>query len=319
MRKLYQRQTQSNRTRLERPFRFGRQRLYFGDCLDWLAERRPSSISAVITDPPYGLIEYAPEQQEKLRNGRGGVWRLPPSFDGTNRQALPRFTVLTGTDLSQLTIFFETLADALFRALKPGAHVFMASTPTMVARVGSAMEVGGFEQRGIIARTVRTFRGGDRPKNAEDEFSEVSTMPRSCWEPWLLFRKPIDQKTVADNLRIHGTGGLRRKTTETPFLDIIESGVTPDSERAIAPHPSVKPQHFLRQLVHASLPLGRGVILDPFAGSGSTLAACQALGAYGIGVERDQGYYTLAKSAIEELSTLDATPVHLIQEFLPGL
>jgi hypothetical protein len=42
------------------------------DCLNWLREQTGHSMEAVVTDPPYGLFEYSPAQQEKLRNGRGG-------------------------------------------------------------------------------------------------------------------------------------------------------------------------------------------------------------------------------------------------------
>ena len=77
----------------EQPFRFGRATLVHGDCFDWLAARADSSIHAVVTDPPYGLQEYTPKEQRKLRNGHGGVWRLPPSFDGHTRSPLPRLVV----------------------------------------------------------------------------------------------------------------------------------------------------------------------------------------------------------------------------------
>ena len=86
--------------------------------------------------------------------------------------------------------------------------------------------------------------------------------------------------------------------------DVIRSHPTHASERAIAPHPSLKPQSFLRQIVRASLPLGEGVVLDPFAGSGSTLAAAQALGYACIGLERDPVYVRLAKKAIPKLAAL---------------
>src|SRR5262245_51155903 len=56
--------------------------LYAGDCLAWMAIREPNSIHAIVTDPPYGLREYTEPEKEKLRRGRGGVWRIPPSFDG---------------------------------------------------------------------------------------------------------------------------------------------------------------------------------------------------------------------------------------------
>ena len=43
----------------------------------------------------------------------------------------------------------------------------------------------------------------------------------------------------------------------------------------------------MRQIVRAVLPLGEGVVLDPFAGAGSTLAAAEAVGYASIGVEKD--------------------------------
>ncbi|MGH3421826.1 MAG: hypothetical protein ACRDOD_19800, partial [Streptosporangiaceae bacterium] len=76
-------------------FSVGLSTWYEGDCLAWLRAREPNSLHAVCTDPPYGLVEYRPEQLEKRKNGTGGVWRIPPSFDGHSRSPLPRFTVLT--------------------------------------------------------------------------------------------------------------------------------------------------------------------------------------------------------------------------------
>ena len=69
----------------------------------------------------------------------------------------------------------------------------------------------------------------------------------------------------------------------------------------LAPHPSLKPQAFLRTLVRAVLPLGEGVVLDPFAGAGSTLAAAEALGYQSIGIEQDERYFAMAKEAIPKL------------------
>jgi DNA modification methylase len=274
------------------------------DCFDWLAHCEPSSIHGVVTDPPYGLLEYTEIEQKKLRNGRGGVWRIPPSFDGHRRGPLPRFTVLDDEDRKALYSFFKRLGEFLSRAAVPGANVVVASNPLLSHIVASAMSEGGLELRGHIVRLTMTMRGGDRPKNAHEEFGDVSVMPRSMWEPWVVLRKPLEGR-VQDNLRRWKTGGFRRISDDKPFGDVIESSPTRRSERDIADHPSLKPQEFLRKLVRAILPLGVGTVLDPFAGSGSTLAAANAVGYTSIGIERDQEYFRMAAKAIPALASLD--------------
>lgn len=282
-------------------FKFGATKLVHGDCLDWLRQQERNSIEAVVTDPPYGLVEYDSEQQQKLRDGKGGVWRIPPSFDGTKRAPLPRFTVLTPTDLEELSHFFLDWGKALLPVLVPGANVIVASNPLLSYLVASSLARAGLERRGEIVRLVMTMRGGDRPKAAHQEFNGVSVMPRSMWEPWLLFRKPIEGR-VQDNLRRWNTGGFRRPSEHRPFGDVISSAPTHKSERVLAPHPSLKPQAFLRALVRGVLPLGKGTVLDPFAGSGSTLAAAEAVGYHSVGIEKDSRYFELAKSSIPKLS-----------------
>jgi DNA modification methylase len=160
---------------------------------------------------------------------------------------------------------------------------------------------------GTIVRLVMTMRGGDRPKNAHKEFTHVSVMPRSMFEPWLVLRHPLDGR-VQDNLRKLKTGGFRRPSRERPFGNVIKSSPTPKIERQIASHPSLKPQAFLRALVRAALPLGQGIILDPFAGSGSTLAAANAVGYESIGIEKDTQYVTMARREIPKLGALVVQP-----------
>ena len=279
--------------------------IHHADAFAWLDEMPPCSIEAVVTDPPYGVVEYTPAQLAKRGNGRGGVWRLPPSFDGARRQPLPRFTALGPPERETVQAFFEALAGRLLRVLTPGAHVFVATNPVVSHLVYGPFVAAGFEKRGEIVRIVKTLRGGDRPKNAHGEFPGVSVMPRSSWEPWGLFRKPIEGR-VRDNLRKWGTGGLRRISEREPFRDVIECAPARGRERAIAPHPSLKPQRLMRQLVRASLPLGEGVVLDPFMGSGATIAAAAALGVRGIGLEIDEEFFGMAGRAIPELAALEA-------------
>jgi DNA modification methylase len=283
----------------------GQARLHNADCFEWLARQESASIHAVVTDPPYGLVEYTKKETTKLRAGKGGVWRIPPSFDGHQRAPLPRFTTLNDSDRLALHAFFLRFGAQVARVTVPGANVVIASNPLLAHIVADAMVQSGLELRGYIARQVMTMRGGDRPKNAHEEFDGVSVMPRSQWEPWVVLRNPLDGR-VQDNLRRWGTGGFRRPSEERPFGDLIRSHPTPASEKKIAPHPSLKPQAFMRQIVRAVLPLGTGVVLDPFMGGGSTLAAANAVGYNSQGVELDQQFYELAKSAVPRLAALPA-------------
>lgn len=271
--------------------------------MEWMDCQPAGHVHAIVTDPPYGLREYTADEKRKLRSKRGGVWRIPPSYDGCQRSPVPRFTVLTKADRAALTAFFASFAERAFRILVPGGHLFIASSPLLSHLVYMPLMAAGFEKRGEIIRLVQTLRGGDRPKNAHHEFPDVTVMPRSCWEPWGVFRKACEGR-VQDNLRKWRTGGLRRVSADAPFTDVIASAPTRSEERRIAPHPSLKPQAFMRQLVRASLPFGEGLVLDPFMGAGSTIAAAVAVGYRSVGVESDSTFFDIAVEGIPQLSEL---------------
>lgn len=283
----------------------GRSRILHADCFEWLGRIPENSLHAIITDPPYGVKEYDFDQLEKRAVGVGGIWRIPPSFDGHTRAPLPRFTALNDKERALLRRFFVEWAKLAVRALRPGGHVMIAGNAFLSQIVFQSLTEGGLEFRGEIVRLVRTLRGGDRPKNAEEEFPDVCSMPRGCYEPWGLLRKPLPPKMkVSDCLHEYQTGGLRRRADGKPFSDVILSERTPKRERTIANHPSIKPQSLMRQLVVAALPLGQGVIADPFLGSGSTVAAAEAMGLQCIGVERFADYYEMALQGIPKLAAL---------------
>ena len=276
------------------------------DCFQYMPGIEENSIAAIITDPPYGVKEYTSVEMDKKRHGTGGIWRIPQCFDGHKRQPVPRFSVINDDAKERKNVydFFTKFAGLAYRVLAPGGHLFIASTPLLSDIVSIAMRQIGFERRGEIIRTVCTLRGGDRPKGAEREFEDTSVIPRGLWEPWGLYRKPLAEKTVAVNLRVWNTGALRREQPHLPFSDIIPSGKTPANERQIVNHPSLKPQKFMRKLVYAALPIGKGTILDPFAGSGATLAAAEYFAYDSIGIEINEDFYAAGEIAIPQLTAL---------------
>lgn len=285
--------------------RIGKSMIVHADCFDWLSHIPENSLHGIVTDPPYGVKEYEVDQLEKMASGQGGIWRIPPSFDGHTRSPLPRFTALSKKERIAVSIFFRDWAELVLKALRPGGHIFIATNAFISQLLYQALVDSGLEFRGEVIRLVMTLRGGDRPKNAEEEFPDVCSMPRGCFEPWGMFRKPmLPGMKVSDCLKEYGTGGLSRRPDGSQFFDVIESERTSQKERLIADHPSLKPQSFLRQLVHAVLPLGEGVIADPFMGSGSTVAAAEAMGLKSVGIERYANYYNSAEKNIRGLAAL---------------
>src|SRR5207237_10432396 len=115
-----------------------------------------------------------------------------------------------------------------------------------------------------------------------------------------------DDRSGVENRRQWKCGPLGRTAAHQPFRDVIEASPTRQRRREIAPHPSLKPQAFLRKIVRAALPLSEGVILGPFAGAGSTLAACEHVGCTSIGVEMDERYGEIARTAIPQLAAYPA-------------
>jgi site-specific DNA-methyltransferase (adenine-specific) len=275
------------------------------DCFEWLCRVPENTIHAVVTDPPYGVKEFDAHELEKRATGKGGVWRIPPSFDGSVRAPLPRFTAHSEQELQRLRMFFEDWSRLVLRVLRPGGHVFIATSSIVAPLLYESMRKGGLEFRAQILRTVRTLRGGDRPKNAHEEFPNVCVLPKGCYEPWGLFRKPLSPgMKVSDCLREFQTGGLRRLANGNPFEDLIQSERTPVREKQIAGHPSLKPQSLMRLIVYAALPLGTGVVVDTFMGAGSTVAAAEAVGVRAIGIERSPEYFNLASVAVSRLRAL---------------
>jgi site-specific DNA-methyltransferase (adenine-specific) len=113
-------------------------------------------------------------------------------------------------------------------------------------------------------------------------------------------------------------GGNRTRRASGPHLGKIGAGVYVDdgtrmarsvlyakSMQRSAIHPTEKPvKGLLEHLVYYSAPVG-GLVVDPFAGSGSTLVAARELGRRAVGVEASEEY---CEAAAKRLSAIDAQP-----------
>lgn len=85
-------------------------------------------------------------------------------------------------------------------------------------------------------------------------------------------------------------------------------------------HPTLKSQKLMRHLVRLVTP-PKGVVLDPFAGSGSTLVAAVTEGFRFIGVERNDDFVEIALARVRSSTGTEAEVLELkefLDEFLPS-
>jgi site-specific DNA-methyltransferase (adenine-specific) len=95
----------------------------------------------------------------------------------------------------------ETWA-AVWRVLKPGAHLVAFSGTRTYHRMACAIEDAGFEIRDQLA----WIYGSGFPKS-HNQPGGWGTALKPAWEPICLARKPL-QGTVAGNIASHGTGAI---------------------------------------------------------------------------------------------------------------
>jgi len=145
-------------------------------------------------------------------------------------------------------------------------------------------------------------------EEAEDKWTgwRVANL-RPLFEPILWFQKPYKTgSTLADNILNYDVGAWNEEallkynsygtyTTESTHSNII-SIASEKSDRGL--HETQKPLKLMELLV-ALVTTPKAIVLDPFAGSGTTCLAAKNLGRHYIGIEIDINY---ARTAIDRLA-----------------
>jgi len=351
----------------------GRVVLWLGDCLDVIP--RISNISAVVTDPPYGL-EFM---------GKGWDHGVPT-----------------------VGYWAEVL-----RVLKPGGHMLAFGGTRTYHRLTCAIEDAGFEihdclmwlygsgfPKSLNVSKALAKQGEDQ--DTVDQWQGYGTALKPAWEPIILARKK-PEGTIAKNVLAHSAGGLNIDGCRVGTDDVLvrpdisredntvlgkglgsgvqeepqgrwpanlvldeeagqmldeQSGVLKDgvavqrngggqkigtgrafhgSKGAVRDnvgyggeggasrffycskasqaertfnrsvenkHPTVKPIDLMRWLVRLVSSPTKGVILDPFMGSGSTGVAAVLEGAHFMGIERDEASFWTAVERIKHVGVL---------------
>jgi len=185
--------------------------ILLGDCLKLLKNLPDASISCVITDPPYGLGTREPTGEEIIAYLEGATLDTKGDFMGQNWSIPP------------VAVWKEC-----FRVLKPGGHLLSFGSTRTFDLISIGIRAAGFENRDTVASffgstTLAWIQSQGFPKSLSIEkamlkagvapdvaakWSGYGTSLKPSFEPILVFRKPIEEKTVAAQVLKTGMGGM---------------------------------------------------------------------------------------------------------------
>lgn len=234
-----------------------------GDCRDLMPSL--TNVDAVVTDPPYGQTSLA--------------WDVPVT------DWLP-------------------LADAM---LKPSGSVWIFGSlrslaPLVAAVDGREMQPWKFAQDIVWEKHNGSSFHNDRFRRVHEQAAQfyrgrwdgvyraVQTTPDATARTVRRKERPPHMGEIENSTYTSIDGGPR----------LMRSVLQVRSTHGHAIHQTQKPEGIIAPLVAYSTP-PRGVVVDPFMGSGTTLAVAKALGFIGIGIEKDP---EMARKAIKRLSQI---------------
>ena len=304
--------------REDRDFHNGRVQLLAGDCLARLDELDENSIDAVLTDPPYHLASIV----KRFATG------VPVKGETMLSRAYQRMSKgFMGHEWDGGQIAFEPATWAkVLRVLKPGGYMIAFAAAKNAHHMISAIEQGGFE----IRDQLLWLYGNGFPKSksmdeAGEEWQGWGSALKPAYEPMCLARKPLSESSLAKNLLRWGVGAInidscrisaqaaglgrwpanvlhdgsellescfiasaQRDLQESP-LRFFYSTKAKTQERHGSQHPTVKPVALMRYGARMICPKG-GVLLDPFAGTGTSGEAAVLEDMRAILIEREVQY-----------------------------
>ncbi|MHA1666930.1 MAG: DNA methyltransferase, partial [Candidatus Thorarchaeota archaeon] len=194
--------------------------------------------------------------------------------EGDCRGASKHYTaMLTETDnMNEESVeeLMRALVPELFRVMKPSSHIYMFFSFNMYTKLHAILEEAGF----ILAPVPLIW---DK-KRTTSAFMGYDYAP--CYEPILFACKPP-----------------RERRLTKPDRTILSYSTLHSSKKK---HPFQKPQPLLQKLVSQSSKFNE-VVLDPFAGSGSTLIAASTLKRSFIGFEINEKSFLVAQSYLGEV------------------
>ena len=238
--------------------------LHNTDCLTWMEAQPVACFDAIIADPPYMTTNLHFDKAPALDWAAwwAQAWRVvKPSG----------VVVLFAADLFTVDLILTQRANYRYRL------VWCKTMGT-----------------GFLDANRRPLRAHEDVLVFSQQPSETTYNPQR-WQAQKL--QNAQGKRVQSHYGAIAEQTLQQRSLDRHPLSFIHFGSEPTTGRQ---HPTQKPLDLMRWLVRTYTNPG-DTVLDCFAGSGSTLAACLMEGRNGVGCEMDSGYYAKATARLQAI------------------
>jgi site-specific DNA-methyltransferase (adenine-specific) len=255
------------------------------DAIEGMAVLQDNSVDVAIADPPYGAFSRQPSklpEGHKLA-GFGGAWQATSE----------KWDVVDPRDHLELAMRW---LDELKRVVSPTGSIWIHASYHNSGFVNVACQLLGLE---IINEVVWFKRNafpnlsGTRLTASHETLLWVHTGGRK--REYHFNYESIKSRDYVEDL-LKAPGKQMRTVWDIP-------NNKKKSELAAGKHPTQKPERLIQRLLDISAP-NEGVVLSPFAGSGTDLVVAMRNGLQGIGFETEPEYFELAKLRLQNESDL---------------
>jgi site-specific DNA-methyltransferase (adenine-specific) len=272
-----------------------------GDSIEVLQSIPDASVHLILSDIPYGI---GMDDWDVLHNntnsafmGSSPAQKRAGSVFRRRGKPINGWSEADGNIPKEYYEWCSRWATEWLRVLKPGGSALVFAGRRFAHRCTTALEDAGFNVRDLLSwiRPRATHRAqrlsivferrGDTDRAQDWDGWRVGNL-RPVFEPIIWCFKPY-RITIADNVIDHGVGAYNQVAFARYFrepdnaivcgMDVDEGGL----------HPAQKPLKLMRALVDLTTRPGH-LVLDPFAGSGSTVVAAKQLGRRYIGIEQER-------------------------------
>lgn len=240
--------------------------LYQGDALETLQKWEDKYFHATVTDPPYNIA----------RDRKGLAWAF--SSHVTIDSEWDRFTG------DEYEAFTAAWLKEVCRVTKENGNIFIFGSYHNIYTIGAI--AARMDLR--IVNSIIWAKPNAQPNITCRMFTESTEQVL-----WLCNNTQKKAKNWTYNYK-----HMKELNGGKQMRNYWEIPVTPQREKSHGKHPSQKPLKVMERIVLAGTNPGDRV-LDCFAGSGSTLLACDRLERRWVGIERDPEYCEIAHSRVD--------------------